>query len=129
MSDFTPEEYRAMLYRFTELDSKDRERIFGCCFLVNVIEKFTPDVFMKKMEEFIQEPKVGEIFKRKDNYNNVVVFSLLEEEGKKYVRVGYYMENLKIICHATYCLSTFLGNYKRVGKNSQYLEKLIEELK
>lgn len=122
MSDFTPEEYRAMLYRFTELDSKDRERLFGCCFLVNVVEKFTPDVFMKKMKEFIGTPKSFEIWKHKDLNYKVVILSM---HGQS-VSVMYF-KNHSMLANA-YGVNRFQELFEKVG-NSESIKKLIEELK
>lgn len=122
MSDFTPEEYRAMLYKFTELDSKDRERIFGCCFLVNVVEKYAPNIFMKKMKEFIGTPKPFEIWKHKSHNYKVVVLRV--EDSHVYV---IHFNNY-FIHEDNYMISKFPELFEKVG-DSEGFKKLIQELK
>lgn len=121
MSDFTVEEYRGMLYRFTELDSKDRERLFGCCFLVNVVEKFTPSDFMKKMREFIGTPKPFEIWEHKTHDYKVVILNV--DNCKVFV---LYLENYSLP-EGIYELDTFSEIFEKVG-DSEGIKKLIEEL-
>ena len=121
MSDFTAEEYRAMLYKFTELDSKDREKLFGCCFLVNVVEKFTPDVFMKKMKEFIGTPKPFEIWKHKDHDYKVLILNV---DGHDVTVI--YFENYSLF-ENKYMISKFPELFEKVGE-SEGIKKLIEEL-
>lgn len=122
--NYTAEEYRKVLMLIYDMDTEEREKVFGVSkFIPGYIEEFSVSELIEKYHAYKNAPKAGEYWKRKDDSGEMVVVRSVEE-GTVLI---YYCDNGG--CGNRFSLEYFTKSFIRTGHKSQYLKSFIEEMK
>ena len=118
---YTVEEYRETLKAIYDLNSEEREKVFGSFpFISDFVKSFSASELIEKYRAYVNTPKVGEYWKRKGDGEMVVV-----RRVEEYMALVYYCDGSANMLTFTYLLDNFI----RTEHKSKYLESFLSEMK
>lgn len=120
---YTDEEYRNVLNVIYGMSCEVRKEAFGVnkCFS-DYIKDFPASELIEKYREYINTPKPGEYWRKKEDGQMVVVWFVDVEEDTIFICYcdgGYGIYSLKYY---------FVDNFTKSEYKSQYLELFIKEM-
>ena len=111
------EEYRQALIKFSSLDINKRVEIVENSFVFDI----PADDFCRRIEDYFDMPKTGEIWERKTNEERKVIIRSVD---KSIVKIYYTRDGVSGFVY----LSDFKKNYKNTGEICKSLIPFINEL-
>ena len=119
---YTAEEYREVLKAIGDMGGEERKKVFGVSVLVaTYVKEFSASELIEKYRAYVNTPKTGEYWKRKETGEMVVVRRV--EKDKVFT---YYCDGGVSYQNS---LSYFTDTFTRTERKSRYLEDFLEEMK
>lgn len=120
--NYTAEEYRKVLMLIYDMDTEEREKVFGVSkFIPGYIEEFSVSELIEKYHAYKNAPKAGEYWKRKDDGEMVVVRYI-----KDSMVIVYYCNGGFGCSHS---LTYFTDYFTKTKYKSKYIEDFLKEMK